>query len=57
MPQVGRSQQREGDRRCCTGVSHTCRKHLRPAVLTYHCQFLLHGLSDHVGRGNVFNPQ
>ena len=32
-------------------------KHLRPAVLTYHCQFLLHGLSDHVGRGDVFNPQ
>jgi hypothetical protein len=28
-----------------------------PAVLTYHCQFLLHGLSDHVGRGDVFNPQ
>lgn len=26
-------------------------------VLTYHCQFLLHGLSDHVGRGDVFNPQ
>ncbi|QFQ83714.1 hypothetical protein GIX98_10540 [Enterobacter roggenkampii] len=32
-------------------------KHLRPAVLTYHCQFLLHGLSDHEGRGDVFNPQ
>ena len=32
-------------------------KHLRPAVLTYHRQFLLHGLSDHVGRGDVFNPQ
>lgn len=32
-------------------------KHLRPAVLTYHCLFLLHGLSDHVGRGDVFNPQ
>ena len=32
-------------------------KHLRPVVLTYHCQFLLHGLSDHVGRGDVFNPQ
>lgn len=32
-------------------------EHLRPAVLTYHCQFLLHGLSDHVGRGDVFNPQ
>lgn len=47
----------ERDRRCCPGVSHTCRKHLRPAVLTYHCQFLLHGLSDHVGRGDVFNPQ
>ena len=26
-------------------------------MLTYHCQFLLHGLSDHVGRGDVFNPQ
>lgn len=24
---------------------------------TYYCQFLLHGLSDHVGRGDVFNPQ
>ncbi len=22
-----------------------------------YCQFLLHGLSDHVGRGDVFNPQ
>ena len=32
-------------------------KHLRPVVLTYHCQFLLHGLSDHVGRGDVFDPQ
>ena len=28
-----------------------------PAVLTYHCQLLLHGLSDHIGRGDVFNPQ
>ncbi len=44
-------------RRCCPGVSHTCQNTLRPAVLTYHCQFLLHGLSDHVGRGDVFNPQ
>ena len=26
-------------------------------MLTYYCQFLLHGLSDHVGRGDVFNPQ
>ena len=26
-------------------------------MLTYHRQFLLHGLSDHVGRGDVFNPQ
>lgn len=46
LPQVGRSQQRERDGRCCLGVSHT-----------YHCPLLLHGLSDHVGRGDVFNPQ
>lgn len=26
-------------------------------MLTYHCQLLLHGLSDHVGRGDIFNPQ
>ncbi|EEV6080928.1 hypothetical protein GP938_25660 [Escherichia coli] len=32
-------------------------KHLRRAVLTYHCPLLLHGLSDHVGRGDIFNPQ
>lgn len=24
---------------------------------TYRCQLLLHGLSDHIGRGDVFNPQ
>ncbi len=26
-------------------------------MLTYHRQFLLHGLSDHVGHGDIFNPQ
>ncbi len=57
LPQVGRSQQCKRDRRCCPRCFAYMSKHLRPAVLTYHCQFLLHGLSDHVGRGDVFNPQ
>lgn len=26
-------------------------------MLTYNCQLLLHGLSDHVGHGDIFNPQ
>ncbi|EAB2306689.1 hypothetical protein GFW03_24055 [Salmonella enterica] len=32
-------------------------KHLCPTVLTYHRRLLLHDLSDHVGRGDIFNPQ
>ncbi|UJD92644.1 hypothetical protein FS594_26980 (plasmid) [Rahnella aquatilis] len=32
-------------------------KPLRPAVLTYHRQFLLHDLSHHVVHGDIFNPQ
>jgi len=32
-------------------------EHLRLSAHTYRCQFLLHDLSDHVGRGDIFNPQ
>ncbi|HGL4482253.1 TPA: hypothetical protein ACKE6T_003436, partial [Klebsiella oxytoca] len=31
--------------------------YLRPSTAIYRCQFLLHNLSDHIGHGDVFNPQ
>lgn len=43
--------------RCCPGVPHTCQNTFDRQVHTYYRRFLLHDLSDHVGRGDVFNPQ
>ncbi|EDV3839097.1 hypothetical protein CSM73_004833 [Salmonella enterica subsp. diarizonae] len=31
--------------------------YLRPVAHGCHCRFPLHDLSDHVGRGDIFNPQ
>ncbi|EAU4681074.1 hypothetical protein D1914_18675 [Salmonella enterica] len=32
-------------------------EYLRPATATCRCQFPLHDHSDHVGHGDIFNPQ
>lgn len=32
-------------------------EYLRPVTATCRCQFPLHDLSDHVGHGDIFNPQ
>ena len=47
LPQVGRSQQRKRDRRCCPGVSHTCQNTFDRQCLRITASSSCIGLSDH----------
>lgn len=45
------------EKKLLTRFSAYMSDYLRPATAIYRCRFPLHNLSDHIGHGDIFNPQ
>lgn len=57
LQQVGRSQQSDCEGYCCPGASHVGQRTFVLQWHMYRCRHLLHRLPDHLGRGDISNPQ